>query len=293
MVLLKFPSSSVDFTFECPNKFICKPYEYELLPGKYLFELWGGQGGVSDKTIDCCYGGYVAANVTIRSKRKIYIFVGPSGYYGKINHPPLFNGGGSNYIGTATVYSGTGGSASDVRWGMSLFDRFLVSAGGGGSCVGYVGKFYKGGSAGGLTGYTGEGNSVWPQWPTGGSGGMQDGPGLGKFQANYAKFGEGGNGSGIAYAGAGGGGGYYGGGGSYETGGGGGSSFIHQNYKGVILSGEEMMSEPDGSRRKGHIGDGLVRITVFYDEMIFLCSMKIRYHSNFFVFAIISMEINS
>lgn len=284
MTNLTFNAPSVNFSADCSSKYDCTIYEYLIQPGKYLFELWGGQGGKPDN-IDCCHGGYIAANVTIKKTRKIFIYIGVSGLFGNENYSSTFNGGGANYVGNLLLKSGTGGSASDVRWSHNLHDRFLVAGAGGGSCYGYNNAFYEGGQAGGLIGLNGSGYTGG--FADGGMGGSQDGP--------SDRFGIGSNASGVAYSSGGGGSGYYGGQGPYESGGGGGSSFIDSFYPGIIKSGRDLITEPSGITRIGHTGDGYMRITAYLEQIFkpFSCKVNSIYFMNYFiihVFVLITSE---
>lgn len=130
---------------------------------------------------------------------------------------PGFNGGaGGDFVGSG----GSGGGASDVRFGATLADRVVVAGGGGGS-----GDNSGGGGGGGLVGLAG---LPWDGAPGGGGGTQTAGGAAGQGWSESGYFGYGGGGCGcLAYDGGGGGGWYGGGTGGYsgQTGGGGGSSY--------------------------------------------------------------------
>ena len=199
-------------------------YYTETLPaGKYVFELWGAQGGNSEGG----YGGYSTGQLNLTTSTTFYIYVGSSAGY---------NGGGSSRL----SYS-NGGGATDIRltsgtWynSSSLISRIMVAGGGAGN--GGYGIYSAGATAGGLTGYTGVDRFGSP-----GTGGTQTSGGLAgrlySYGATNGAFGIGGNAETASNTSAGaGGGGYYGGGGASsdypnyddldDSGGGGGSSFI-------------------------------------------------------------------
>lgn len=179
----------------------------------------GGRGGA---------GGSVSAKVK-NLPSTIFLFVGGKGIEGA-NVAGGFNGGGATT--GARGNEGSGGGASDIRFGLSLNDRVVVAGGGGGS-GGFAGAM--GGAGGGLTGEWGGSGQAG-----GGQGGSQTNggnPGYsnGGSAGTAGTFGIGGRG-GFSYnaGGGGGGGGWYGGGGggadddsccSDGGGGGGGSSY--------------------------------------------------------------------
>ncbi len=189
-----------------------------------LYGAAGGRGGA---------GGSVTA--TVRNlPSQIFIFVGGRGIEGA-NVAGGFNGGGATA--GARGNEGSGGGASDIRFGLSLNERVVVAGGGGGS-GGFAGAM--GGAGGGLVGEWGGSGQAG-----GGQGGSQTGggnPGYsnGGSAGTAGSFGQGGRG-GFSYnaGGGGGGGGWYGGGGggadddsccSDGGGGGGGSSYASAQH---------------------------------------------------------------
>ena len=166
-------------------------------------------------------GGYVTAEILVSSGDTLNIFVGSAGNTGG------YNGGGS-----APIYGGTGGGATDIRMnGSDLSDRIIVAGGGGGggrNCnSGTLQWLEHGGDGGGLVG--GDGSNCSNGGPglggTQTSGGNGGGP-VGTFGGTGGDgvFGIGGSPN-TSCCGGGGGGGYYGGGAGAYTAGGGGSSY--------------------------------------------------------------------
>ena len=193
---------------------------------KISFKVYGASGGRGGA------GGEVRGELT-SLPGTLYFFVGGQGSEGSYV-PGGFNGGGSTTGSRGN--EGSGGGASDIRFGLPLNERVVV-AGGGGGAGGYAGA--AGGAGGGLiaeAGGSGQG--------AGGGGGTQSSGGLagagnGGAMGTNGAFGVGGNGGSSWNAGGGGGGGgWYGGGGGGPDdnsccadggGGGGGSSYARSD----------------------------------------------------------------
>ncbi|MFM1845235.1 MAG: hypothetical protein RI917_553, partial [Actinomycetota bacterium] len=193
---------------------------------KISFKVYGASGGRGGA------GGEVRGDLT-DLPATLYLYVGGQGIEGNYA-PGGFNGGGATTGNRGN--EGSGGGASDIRFGSSLSDRVVV-AGGGGGAGGYAGA--PGGMGGGLVaeaGGSGQGG--------GGGGGTQTSGGSAGYSnggspATSGSFGVGGTG-GYSWnaGGGGGGGGWYGGGGggpddnsccSDGGGGGGGSSYARSD----------------------------------------------------------------
>ena len=193
---------------------------------KISFKVYGASGGRGGA------GGEVIGELT-NLPAILYLYVGGQGIEGNYA-PGGFNGGGATTGNRGN--EGSGGGASDIRFGSSLSDRVVV-AGGGGGAGGYAGA--PGGMGGGLVaeaGGSGQGG--------GGGGGTQTSGGSAGYSnggspATSGSFGVGGTG-GYSWnaGGGGGGGGWYGGGGggpddnsccSDGGGGGGGSSYARSD----------------------------------------------------------------
>lgn len=193
---------------------------------KISFKVYGASGGRGGA------GGEIRGELT-NLPSTLYLYVGGQGIEGNYA-PGGFNGGGATTGNRGN--EGSGGGASDIRFGSSLSDRVVV-AGGGGGAGGYAGA--PGGMGGGLVaeaGGSGQGG--------GGGGGTQTSGGSAGYSnggspATSGSFGVGGTG-GYSWnaGGGGGGGGWYGGGGggpddnsccSDGGGGGGGSSYARSD----------------------------------------------------------------
>ena len=248
----------------------CKQYNITLNRGKYLFELWGAQGGNSGNAKGG-KGAYVSGITTLNSKETFYIYIGGQGNKGFISTTRPkggCNGGGDGGFGYYQFPNGgSGGGATDIRLNDSYESRIIVAAGGGGAggsneggsntLYGGYGGDIKGGIAGGLTENYKERQIVANQTfgnPEGIGQQGRDGQGNGNHQAE-------GNG--------GGGGGYWGGlsiqkfGDYSRSGGGGGSSFIDRRFfsHSTMLNGGKVFDSPNGQKDEGNSGDGFCKIT--------------------------------
>lgn len=227
------------------------PEQISLIPGSYVLEVWGAQGGngPSNTTANVIpyggKGGYAKGTFNTRfTSAELQILVGGQNGY---------NGGGSGaYYYTNAEVGGCGGGATDIRYkGTALTNRIIVAGGGGGGFVGTSSTYCNnGGSGGGTSGGNGGGYEYYSYIY----------PGKGATQTSGYALGRGQNASG---AGAGGGGGYYGGTSSVNRssstnsigcyGAGGGSGFVSPIY----LTQTQMSN---GARS----GDGFARITMLY-----------------------------
>lgn len=255
------------------------------VPGLYLFQIWGAQGGNYNSTYKGGKGAYASGRIEISESSvlssknnqpwRFWIYVGEAGT-SKIETPNattadvIFNGGGAGSK-TCKVSSITGGGATDIRFVLndfvnsegtvlenwdntdSLKARVVVAAGGGGA-----GYNTQGGAGGTLT--SSNGNFLKN---------FSDSAGLGASQTSGGgSLGKGGNSAldtttscsspyTASTNGAGGGGGYYGGGGTREIvsgaggSGAGGSSYINGhdgcplNDNGVVFT-NTMLIPGDG-----------------------------------------------
>jgi len=211
------------------------------------FDVQGAQGGSSGGR-----GGRVTG-ILGNLPETIYFVVGGAGLRGSDANGG-FNGGGK--AGRIAHDEGSGGGATDIRFGVGLETRLVVAGGGGGSGGWNPGSGGLGGGLVGASGRTGQG--------TGGGGGTQTsggpvGQSNGGDNGTGGSFGIGGNGGTSTMIGGGGGGGgwYGGGGGGADTdfccedggGGGGGSSYTAASASAVVHT-------------QGHrLGNGLIIIS--------------------------------
>ena len=255
--------------------------EQELGPGRYLFEVWGAQGGLCGLSDNYSRGGYTYGIIRLISRITVKVCVGGRGQSkSDISGIPAggFNGGGYGDVGeNEGGCSGGGGGATDIRYSDNI--SRLIVAGGGGGCVTYLDYVLEGGAGGGLIG----GNGTQLTDSNGenkGKGGQQyltenggsyydtDAKGIHTVNGSRGEYGIGGNGSTIAQASAaGGGGGYFGGGGGADVGsGGGGSGFLPSYMIGKIFRGNQEFTDPEGNKEIGHKEDGYARITQLNPE---------------------------
>lgn len=216
------------------------------ITGKYKVELWGAEGGtysgtITDGTtvnIPSSKGAYTSGIIDLTKNEQLNLTIGGKGTFAADSETITaggFNGGGGTYY-----KAGTGGGATDIRYGgTTLNDRIMVAAGAGGSAA--RANSLIGGAGGTFVGLDG-GNAATEDFPGmhAGRGGTQIAGGLqgelwtgeireNRYPGTDGSFGSGGKGgyelSYLEGAGAGGG-GYYGGGGGAERNGGGGRRFI-------------------------------------------------------------------
>ena len=264
------------FDYPCDFKNECYPIEATFIPGQYILETWGAQGG-SFPSIPGGKGGYSRGYLTIKTTIKAFLFIGAEGTTAEGNVFSIFsfNGGGNGKNGSPS----SGGGGTDIRIGSeSVYNRVIVSGGGGGSSKAY----YKciGGAGGGENGIIGEKCHEEGHAP---GFGTQTNGGKTANTGTNGNFGSGGNKTGGD--GCGGGGGWFGGGAGsgYITSGSGGSGFIFNstNYQnalkanlslspryflkhGITIDGTRDFPSPKSNQSEtGHEGDGSIRITYF------------------------------
>ena len=264
------PKTSVNtfiFEYPCSTKNTCFPIEGTFIPGQYLLEVWGAQGGSFDG-YPGGKGGYSRGFLTIKSTVKAYLFIGAEGTRtsGTNEYTDFsFNGGGIGGAGPQNPAS-SGGGGTDVRIGSeSIFNRVIVAGGGGGSSQAYSKCI---GGAGG--GENGEKGALCNNDANAGNPGTQ----------TSGIFWSGGNRTTVDSCsdGCGGEHGY-----CYETSGSGGSGFVFNstNYQnalkanlelprryflkhGVMIDGLSSFPSPKSIENEtGHSGDGSIRITYF------------------------------
>ena len=274
-----------DYIYPCgSNKVDCHPIEVSLPKGKYKFELWGAQGGnISD--IMGGYGGYSKGVITFDSRKKLYLFIGASGFQGTSNGftAQTYNGGGRGTRNTDSYSSCSGGGSTDIRTSYDIDDRIIVAGGGGGAAY-FEGRARNpGGSGGGIVGCDGLDGSGGPTNSPKGRGGKSNEGGSAKTDNRKGKKFYGGNQTETNQYGSGGGGGYYGGGAGFNYGatGGGGSGYINVLFsKTLMLAGNETVPNfyTKALDKTGNKGDGAIRITVLN-----LCTVqsKIMFHFAF------------
>ena len=211
--------------------------------GMYRIELWGAG---SRYTVG---GGYVKGEVYVGAAQDLHLNIGGQGLSGQPSGniiPGGFNGGGNAFNYNGDTNSGSGGGATDIRFGGTGLNNRIMVAGGAGGFVGAESHVF--GAGGGLLGDNCSILHVGTTYTA--YGGTQTAGGLssGSYAIN-GSFGQGGNGgtasvnaghqtnNAVSHR-AGGGGGYYGGGHNVLSGGGG-SSFIsgHPGCNAVNASG--------------------------------------------------------
>ena len=270
----------VTFGYPCKNETKCSPYIITLNPGRYIFEVWGAQGGGNNTGISHLLyggkGGYSIGKTLLETPTTFYIYVGSSGT--NKTGDGGFNGGGAvgssrwvEDVPSHLVPRAPGGGATDIRlikgklrflisinytttyYGDddSLHSRIIVAGGGGGNSDvwGY------GGGEEGANSFDNTMNEI-------ASSGNQTHGGLTLAGINGG-FGYGGytdqKGQGIS----GGGGGYFGGGGATRAFGG--SGYINKTFfpTGKTKAGNELIPSPykEGFQELGHSGNGFARIT--------------------------------
>ena len=147
-MIYRFPYPCDDSEYE-----ECHPHTVKLLPGIYLFQAWGAQGGgINTIPVMGGKGGYASGILKINIPKTFYVYVG---HYGSSWNDPdkyAYIGGGKAQT------SGGGGGATDFRLELgehnetkSLQSRILVAGGGGGAD--YASNIlYEGGVGGGVKG---------------------------------------------------------------------------------------------------------------------------------------------
>lgn len=215
-----------DFDYTGDEQFFTAP-----ITGNYKVELWGASGGSYDEEYHGGYGGYTSGIINLAENQILYVYVGGS----TSSYTGGWNGGSTGGTTSDGIYTG-GGGATDIRivtgkWNDfdSLKSRIMVAAGGAGTGkYNGTGNVILGGSAGGLSGDSGNITSCnVNNIHNVATGATNNGPGVG--QNGTGTFGYSIRSSGVY--GTGGGSGYYGGGTGGSTpcnvsSGAGGSSFI-------------------------------------------------------------------
>ena len=273
-------NKSVTFSYPCKSAYSCYPIEGQILPGTYLFEVWGAQGGMGCAV--GCYeggkGGYTNATFTILRTINLSFYIGGTGDGQKIYINQRlsyggFNGGGFSRFDDRIIQNirniiiGGGGGGTDIRLDGSLTSRIIVAGGGGGTVPNFPGG-YGGGLIGGNG--TSTNNNISP--PTGGT---QISGGKGLSAQGDGEFGYGGNAKLNEIYLIGGGGGYYGGGAGIFSrnpiSGAGGSGHVNissniyvvQDYN--LSPGNSYFPSPTSGYETGHSGPGAIRITLLQD----------------------------
>ena len=130
--VLKVSTFQNSFVFDYPCSTIenCTNYIVKLRPHRYIFEAWGAEGGCNGGK-----GGYTKGILTIRETTEAKIFIGSKGNEIKLQGGftgTAFNGGGHGIAADNRRSAGSGGGATDLRIGDTLYDRILVAGSGGG-----------------------------------------------------------------------------------------------------------------------------------------------------------------
>ena len=308
---------SFDFSYICPSFDVCQSQHVSLKPGFYLFELWGGAGGIGRTNGVLKYSGgkgsYTSGSLVLLNPQTFYLYIGGKGGNGSSTSGSKakggWNGGGQSGADTNdNDGSGGGGGATDIRlvggsWNSieSLVSRVMVAAGGSGSVYNNYGA-----PGGDLSGYitTNADSSIFSESTTN--------------QTNGNSLGAGGNGINHALVpSSGGGGGFYGGFSSqiisspyFLTVSSSGSSYISghhgcnsvdengqhtgspKHYSGfffgdsIIHHGHTEFLSPNGAFELGHSGNGAIRITLLKPFLICVSEnlITIRNFVFFFIF---------
>lgn len=248
------------------------PKPFTLENGKWLFRIWGAQGGILTNQ-DCCKGAYSEGIFIAETSVTLYYFVGSKGSCSTSKLLTTKFQGGSNAIGSKYLKSCTGGSATFISRDKEATKLLLISGAGGG--MGSPSTFY--GGIGGPFAGDGHGQAsmieVSKAILSRGKGATYSRPGDGGYyagtntysacNATTGNFLKGGDAKSSAAGSSGGGGsGYYGGGGGADiAGGGGGSSYASPDlYNVILLGGDRPFKSPSGSIETGHTGDGYIII---------------------------------
>ena len=278
----------ITFKYPCGNeKTSCYPYTCILSPGRYLFEVFGAEGGKGN-TERGGLGGYSKGIFITKKNIVCYLYIGAQGLSTSSNPNEktknAFNGGGIgiNSPGDDGYYASSGGGGTDIRaLKDDIYHRIIVAGGAGGGSGdndndggGYSGKTKDDG------GNTGMGNPATMKGPG-------EGCVSGEGNCKAGKFGYGGNQT--KEDGAGGGGGWYGGasGSLYmhfwrAAGGGSGFVFTAENTETAKNGKIELKSlyylKSAKTQTSDHKLDGEVKITVLSIHDLILYSCKKSYH---------------
>ena len=162
------------YQYQCNLTTQCEPIEISLIPGRYLLECYGAQGGTgltnSDKRNHGGYGAYASGILNLKTETTFYLYIGGKGEDGINSFNQVskggWNGGGDSGKDTGDIIGdtlpdtpGASGGSTDIRMIRtaereestdltSLDSRIIVAAGGSGSCYNSFGA-----PGGDLTGY--------------------------------------------------------------------------------------------------------------------------------------------
>ena len=151
------------YHYKGQNNHESEPIYEELLPGKYLIECYGAQGGSGLTDLKILHpggkGAYTSGLLNVKKAINIYLYIGGRGADANDHDtfiPGGWNGGGNGkFEDTDNDHTGAGGGATDVRleygnWNdeNSLKSRIMVAAGGSGSAYSSYGA-----PGGDITGY--------------------------------------------------------------------------------------------------------------------------------------------
>ena len=94
---LNISAHQVTFGYPCEGETKCSPYVLTLNPGRYIFEVWGAQGGGKNTGTRFIKfggkGGYSIGKTLLETPTTFYIYVGSSGT--NKTGDGGFNGGGA------------------------------------------------------------------------------------------------------------------------------------------------------------------------------------------------------
>lgn len=216
-VIIEGVSYIMTYTYTGTYKTFTAPYD-----GIYKIELWGASGGYASSTSYVGRGGYTSVYIKLNKDKKLYVYVGSQGEVTEDENSEA--AGGWNGGGACTSTCGGGGGATDIRatagsWNnfSSLRSRIMVAAGGAGENNYTDSGNLKGGSAGGLNGYSATSRSMTKIIIPGATqikGGISYDKSTSEIYGEDGGFGKGGA---AGSYGGGGGGGYYGGAGGVDT----------------------------------------------------------------------------
>lgn len=115
---------SCKFNYPCSDKETCSGFKIQLMPGYYMFEVYGAQGSELYHGTGGL-GGYGRVQVNITENTTLFLYIGSQGdWVSSGSSKTSFNGGGPGYD------SGPGGGATDFRMlEGNLSTRFLIAGG--------------------------------------------------------------------------------------------------------------------------------------------------------------------
>ena len=203
--------------------------------GYYIVDCVGSRGGGSNG-IDYGKGGHATGTVHFEAGRKLYVYVGGIGTYGKGGWPNAGNTGNGWPYGNHDNDGWGGGGSTHILYEQDVFDSAIIVAGGGGGSDNAEGN---GTPGGGDFGKGGDGGGLISGCAT------QDGRVMASYKATQTSGYQKGQGQNGYLDGGGGGGGYWGGPtipGANNGGGAGGSGFVSGMQGCVTLPGWEFTS---------------------------------------------------